>query len=282
MSDVEENSPAKNAGIKPNDVFLEVDGIKFNDQSTPDEVASVMRGPKGSRVGIVMQRGNNQEDFIVTRDSITVTSVKTALSSSKKSNVAGPIGVIKIKSFSGTTASTVTNAIETLKKDGAKAFVLDLRRNPGGLLPGGVDTAGLFLENNKPVVFVVDKRGIVDSQTTITTGIEISSPLVLLVDKSTASAAEVLTAALKENNRAAVVGEQTFGKGIVQTIRPLSDDNGGVAVTIARYETPQHHDINKEGIKVDYTLDQDCMKQTFQDVVACLPNEAFQAPVVIQ
>lgn len=275
-SDVEENSPAKSAGIQPNDVFVEVDGVRFSDTSTPDELANVLRGPKGSKVGVVMQRGSKTLDFIITRQPITVTSVKTTLVQKPK---IGPVGVIRIKSFSGTTAATVSNAFQKLKADGAKSFVLDLRRNPGGLLPGGVDTASLFLDNNKPVVFVVDKRGTIDSQTTITTGIDITSPLVLLVDKSTASAAEVLTAALKENNRVKVVGEQTFGKGIVQTIRQLSDNNGGVAVTIARYETPEHHDINKEGIEVDFKLGEDCMSQTYQEVVSCLPNEAFQSPV---
>lgn len=278
VSDVEENSPAKVAGILPNDVFVEVDGVRFTDKSTPDDVASALRGPKGQRVGVVLKRGDKIVDFIVTRDNITVTSVKTALSKVKVKGMP-PVGIIKIKSFSGTTASKVSTAIESLKNDGAKAFVLDLRRNPGGLLPGGVDTASLFLETNKPVVFVVDKRGIVDSKSTLTTGLDTTSPLVLLVDKSTASAAEVLTAALKENKRATVVGEQTFGKGIVQTIRQLSDNNGGVAVTIARYETPEHHDINKEGIKVDYVLGGDCMSLSFQEVGACLPAEAFKAPV---
>jgi len=192
----------------------------------------------------------------------------------EKSGVDGKVGVVRIKSFSGTTADSVKSELESLKKKGAQNFVLDLRGNPGGLLPGGVDTASLFLEANKPVVFVVDKKGVVDAQTTLADGIDLDSPLILLVDKNTASAAEVMTAALKENQRVTVAGEQTFGKGIVQTIRQLENgDNGGVAVTIARYETPQHHDINKQGIPVDIKASVDCGKE---DALACLSKEAFR------
>jgi len=211
-------------------------------------------------------------DFILTRAPIKITSVRSYIGD--KSGVNGKVGVIRIKSFSGTTAATVKTELESLKKQGAKNFVLDLRGNPGGLLPGGVETASLFLDDSKEVVFVVNKNGVVDAQKTFTTGIDLDSPLVLLVDKNTASAAEVMTAALKENGRATVAGEQTFGKGIVQTIRQLEGgENGGVAVTIARYETPEHHDINKQGIPVDVKASVDCGKD---DALACLSKDAFK------
>jgi len=182
--------------------------------------------------------------------------------------------VVRIKNFSGTTADTVKEQLEELKKKGAQHFVLDLRGNPGGLLPGGVDTASLFLEANKPVVFVADKNGVVDAQSTFKDGVDLETPLVILVDRNTASAAEVMTAALQENKRALVAGEQSFGKGIVQTIRQLeAGKNGGVAVTIARYETPEHHNINKQGITVDVKTNVDCEKD---DALSCLPKEAFR------
>eukprot|EP00978_Attheya_sp_CCMP212_P047448 scaffold421372_cov69-Attheya_sp.AAC.4 len=226
-ADVEANSPASKGGIQPRDVFLEVDGTRFDDgTATPDDVASKLRGPEGSKVGAVLQR-----------------------------------------------AQTVAEKIDELKKKGAKSFVLDLRGNPGGLLPGGFDTASLFLEANKPVVFVVNKKGVVDAQQTLNDGIDLDSPLAIYVDGNTASAAEVMTAALQENGRAVIVGEQTFGKGIVQTIRPLSNNNGGVGVTVARYETPQHHDINKQGIKVDIPVPADCESI---DALVCLPSNIFK------
>lgn len=264
VSDVEPNSPAQKAGLMPNDLFVEGDGVRFDATTTPDDVALKLRGPIGSRVGVTVSRGGEIKDFIITREPITVTSVR--------SYTKGNIGVIRIKSFSGTTVQLVKEKVEELKKRGVKEIVFDLRSNPGGLLPGGVETAGLFLEANKPVVFVVSNKGVVASQETFADGLDLETPLVILVDHNTASAAEVFTAALKENGRAKVVGEQTFGKGIIQTVRELSDKNGGVAVTVARYETPQHNDINKSGIPVDVPTNVECPKD---DALACIPSSVL-------
>ena len=272
-SDTQPGSPADAAGIQPKDIFVQVDGTDFDRSMTPDDVAIKLRGPPGSKVGIVMKRNGEILDFIVTRQPIQIKTV-----SSYTTNVGGgvgKVGVIRVKSFSGTTAEAVESEWTNLKKKGAKALVFDLRGNPGGLLPGGVGTASLFLDADKPVVYVVDRRGVVDNQATLSDGIDLDSPVVLLVDGNTASAAEVFTGALQENGRATVVGERTFGKGIIQTVRPLSNNQGGVAVTIARYETPQHHDINKRGIPVDVTASVDCPKD---DASACLPPAAFRKP----
>jgi len=271
-SDVEASSPAAKSGIKPDDVFLEVDGTTFDEKSTPDDVATRLRGQPGSKVGVVMQRGDEKLDYIITRAPITVTSVKSYLSN--QSGV-GKVGVIRIKSFSSTTQEKVLEKYNELKKGGAQAILFDLRSNPGGLLPGGVDTASLFLPNDKPVVFVTSKTGVIDSQKTLKDGIDLTIPLAILVDSQTASAAEVFSAALKENGRALVVGEKTFGKGIIQTIRPLSNDNGGIAITVAKYETPLHNDINKEGIVVDIGAPVECPKD---DALACVPAKAFKDP----
>lgn len=272
-SDVEVDAPASRGGIRPNDVFVEVDGTRFVDgTSTPDDVALKLRGPEKSKVGVVMERNGETLDFILTREPIKITAVRPYMSTVPG---IGKVGVVRIKSFSGTTAETVAQALQNLQTQGAKAYVVDVRGNPGGLLPGGVATASLFLPENKPVVFVVNKSGVVDAQTTLTTGMlaDESIPVVVLVDGATASAAEVFTAAMKENNRAVIAGEQTFGKGVVQTIRGLSDNNGGVAITVARYETTQHHDINLQGIPVTVSTKIDCPKD---DAVACLDSSVFQ------
>lgn len=131
-------------------------------------------------------------------------------------------------------------------------------------------TLTLTHQNHKN--FVV--TGIVDAQQTLGPGIDLDEPLVIFVDGNTASAAEVFAAALKENDRATLVGQKTFGKGIVQTVRPLSNSNGGVAVTVQKYETPKHNNINKQGIPVDVEISS-CEGE---DAVACVPESAFRRP----
>ncbi|KAL7525295.1 hypothetical protein ACHAWF_001297 [Thalassiosira exigua] len=276
-SDVEPNGPAFRGGLRPGDVFVEVDGVRFDDgKAAPDDVAVVVRGAEGSKVGVVAERDGKVLDFIFAREPIKITSVRGYLGN-KPGGSGKKVGVVRVKNFSGTTAETVKSELESLKEKGATSFVLDLRGNPGGLLPGGVDAASLFLEADKPIVFVADKKGVVDARRTLGDGYDLDSPLVVLVDGNTASAAEVFTAALKENGRATIAGEQTFGKGIVQTIRQLEGGedgggNGGVAVTVAQYETPEHHDINKQGIPVDVGSGTECGKE---DVMACLSREAL-------
>jgi carboxyl-terminal processing protease len=204
VSDVEPNSPAQKAGLLPKDVFLEGGGSKFDKTSTPDDVATRLRGPVGSKVGVtVLRDGTTTEDFIIVREPIKVSSVRSYIAESNKQ-----VGVIRIKSFSGTTGATVKEQFEDLKKKGAKTILMDLRSNPGGLLPGGVETASLFLEANKPVVYVVSNKGVISAEETFQDGFDTETKLTILVDHNTASAAEVFTAAMKENGRAKVIGEQ--------------------------------------------------------------------------
>jgi carboxyl-terminal processing protease len=267
-SDIQENSPAAKAGIQINDIFVQVDGQPITESNTPDDVAVLLRGPMQSKVGVVMQNHITQQnvDYILQRQPITITAVQSYLTTYGSNKV----GVIRIKNFSSTTASVVQATIQDLQKKGNPAYYLiDLRGNPGGLLPGGVDTASLFLPDNVPVVYVVNKSGIADTQSTLVPGLDTTTPVTILVDKNTASAAEVFTAALQENHRAMVIGEQTFGKGIVQTIRELSDKNGGIAITVARYETPLRHDINQQGIAVNIPTPVDCPKN---DATMCIKN----------
>ena len=152
------------------------------------------------------------------------------------------------------------------RKSDLSAIVLDMRNNAGGLLEGAVQTANLFLPPGKIVVFNVGKDELPRAQQTLPGAINIdaytefpdmTTKLYILVNENTASAAEVLSAALKENGRAILVGHQTFGKGLIQTVLPVTQ--GGVAVTTAKYETPLHNNINKIGLKVDKEIDCDTM-----------------------
>lgn len=148
---------------------------------------------------------------------------------------------------------------------------VDLRNNPGGYFPGGVDVARLFLPIDTPIVYVVDRHGVVDEIDTIRQpAVPAADRVAVLVNRATASASEILAGALKENGRAVLVGERTFGKGVVQTVSPLSDGSG-VAVTIARYETPGHKDINKKGIDVDVGVE--CAADAA--ALACVPESVL-------
>jgi len=127
------------AGLRPGDVLVEADGTRFDDgKATPDDVTLVVRGPEGSRVGVVVERDGRTMDFILTREPIKITSVRGYIG--EKAGVTGKVGVVRIKNFSGTTSDAVRAEIDGLKKRGATNFVLDLRGNPGGFLPGGIDS----------------------------------------------------------------------------------------------------------------------------------------------
>jgi carboxyl-terminal processing protease len=142
----------------------------------------------------------------------------------------------------------LADAINTLVDQGAEGYLLDLRNNPGGLLQAGIEIARLLLSQGT-IVFTVNRQGILDSFEAFGQAIT-DAPLVVLVNEGTASASEILAGALQDNGRATLVGSTTFGKGLIQSLFDLSD-GAGLAVTVAKYETPAHHDINKLGITPD-------------------------------
>ena len=140
------------------------------------------------------------------------------------------------------------HAIARLEKQGADSYILDLRNNPGGLLQAGIEIARLWL-NKGTIVYTVNRQGIQGSFEATEQALT-NDPLVVLVNQGTASASEILAGALKDNDRATILGEKTFGKGLIQSLFDLADGSG-LAVTVAKYETPGHIDINKLGIKPD-------------------------------
>lgn len=260
-----DDSPAARAGVKPNDIILLIDG-EATDELSPDEAAARIRGRPGTSISltVVHDEGRGKEEsFDMVRESLKLKSVKA------KWLAPGQI-YIKIKQFNSNTASDLKAALQSFKQDDIDNIVLDLRNNPGGYFPAGVDVARLFMKSRTPIVYVVDKNGIQDEIDTVGDGILTDQPMIVLVNNATASASEILAGALKDNNRAKLLGEQTFGKGVVQTVSQLSDGSG-VAVTIARYETPNHIDINKIGIVPD--VNKPCKLDA--DVKSCLPVEAW-------
>ncbi|MFN6513509.1 MAG: carboxyl-terminal processing protease CtpA [Nostoc sp. CreGUA01] len=243
-------SPAEKAGIRPRDRILKIEGIS-TENLTLDEAATKMRGPTGSLVTLLIERdGEPETEIRLTRDRIALNPVVSQLRVSEQGT---PIGYLRLTQFNANASTELANAISSLEKKGAAAYILDLRNNPGGLLQAGIEIARLWLDSGT-IVYTVNRQGIQGSFEASGPALT-DDPLVILVNQGTASASEILAGALQDNGRAQLVGETTFGKGLIQSLFELSDGSG-LAVTIAKYETPQHRDINKLGIKPDKVISQ--------------------------
>lgn len=244
-------SPADKAGIRPRDRILKIEGVS-TENLTLDEAATKMRGPSGSLVTLLIERdGEAETEIRLTRDRIALNPVVSDLRVSPEGT---PIGYLRLTQFNANASTELAHAISSLEKKGADAYILDLRNNPGGLLQSGIEIARLWLDSGT-IVYTVNRQGIQGSFEAFGPPLT-TDPLVILVNQGTASASEILAGALQDNGRAQLVGETTFGKGLIQSLFELSDGSG-LAVTIAKYETPQHRDINKLGIKPDKVISQD-------------------------
>ena len=245
-------SPAESAGIEPRDSILEIDGEDAQ-KMTLDEAAAKMRGKIGTKVSIRVQSSQDKNakprTVSIVRDRISLNPVYTALDTSTEQKV----GYVRLNQFSANAAKEIAHGVSDLEKQGAQAYILDLRNNPGGLLQAGVEIARMWLDYGT-IVYTVNRQGALgsfDSNSEILT----EDPLVVLVNQGTASASEILAGALQDNERALLVGEKTFGKGLIQSLFELPDGSG-LAITVAKYETPNHTDINKLGIMPDDVVSQ--------------------------
>lgn len=266
-----EGSPAEEAGILPRDRILKIDGVPTVDL-TLDEAAERMRGAVGSQVvlSVIHDNAAEVEDIHVVRDRISLNPVYADLRLLPKGN---RLGYIRLNQFNANAAVEVENAIKRLEAEDANGYILDLRGNPGGLLQAGIDIARLWLKDGT-IVFTVNRNGIQDSFTASGAALT-DDPLIVLVNQGTASASEILAGALQDNGRARLVGERTFGKGLIQSLFSLSDGSG-LAVTIARYETPDHHDINRQGIIPDVVVPLDMITR---DQIGTPDDRQYQTAV---
>ncbi|MGL5081877.1 MAG: carboxyl-terminal processing protease CtpA [Microcoleaceae cyanobacterium] len=266
-----DGSPAAQAGIQPRDKILKIDGFSTVDL-TLDEAAMRMRGPRGTQTRLTVMRFRNQsiEEIELTRDQITLNPVFAALQTQSDQV---PLGYIRLSQFSANATEEVANAITTLEKQGAKAFILDLRNNPGGLLQAGIEIARLWLDEGT-IVYTVNRQSVLGNLEATGSALT-QAPLIVLVNQGTASASEILAGALQDNHRAKLVGEKTFGKGLIQSLFDLSDGSG-LAVTVAKYETPDHHDIHKLGIMPDQVVPTPTISLT---QVATQADTQYQAAV---
>ncbi|MFK8182352.1 MAG: carboxyl-terminal processing protease CtpA [Phormidesmis sp.] len=240
-----EGSPAEAAGILPQDEILEINGTPTKNLSL-DEAAARMRGSIGSQVALKVGRVDASSfEVSVRRDRIEINPVIAELRD--ESNLP-KVGYLRLGQFNGNAADEIRSALTHLEEQGADAYVLDLRNNPGGLLQAGIEIARMWIDDGT-IVYTVNRQGSLGSYDAQGKAIT-DDPLVVLVNQGTASASEILAGALQDNERAKLVGEKTFGKGLIQSLFDLPN-GAGLAVTIAKYETPDHHDINKLGITPD-------------------------------
>lgn len=243
-----ENSPAIRAGIQPRDQILEIDG-KSTTGMTVGQAAEMIRGAVGTQVTLRISRpGTDPFDLTLTRARIELEAVRYSLKEEGQTRV----GYIRLQEFSAHAGEQMERAIQELQRQQAEGFVLDLRGNPGGLLRISIDIARMWL-NDGAIVSTVDRNG--ESQEMRATRTSITDkPLVVLVDGDSASASEILAGALKDNQRATIMGTQTFGKALVQSVHALGDGSG-LAVTIAHYYTPNGTDISKKGVTPDIPIE---------------------------
>ena len=247
------DTPAERAGLRSGDVILGVDGESTEGWSV-DKAVLKIRGPRGTDVTLTIRHPDGQvEDVTITRDEIRVESVSVVppggVLEDAEGNPVTDIAYIRIREFTALTREQLQPLLEEIRRSGKRGLILDLRANPGGLLSTTVDVANMFLDSGI-ILFEVDKEGEELAFNARPGGEGVDIPLVVLVDRFSASGAEVLAAALKDNGRAALIGEKTFGKGTVNVSRNL-DDGGALFVSIARWLTPERIQIDGVGIRPD-------------------------------
>ena len=241
------DAPAEAAGIRAGDLILEVDGQSIRGLSLL-EVVQLIRGDKGTRVTLLLRHLNSSEpvSIEIERDIINLKSVTLLMQ-------VGRIGHLRLSGFTGTTNKDLEEALERFERSQGVGLVLDLRNNPGGLVSSVVDVASQFI-NDGLVLYQVDAKGNRRNWEAKSGGKALEIPMVVLVNEFSASASEVFTGAIIDNDRAMVIGTTTFGKGSVTNLWPLNDGSG-VNFTTARWFTPNGSLIEGEGLTPDVVLE---------------------------
>ncbi|KWT84420.1 S41 family peptidase [Candidatus Magnetominusculus xianensis] len=244
-----EDTPAYQAGIKAGDTIVKING-ESTEKMTLYDAVSKMRGARGSKVTVTIMRADWKEpkDFTLVRDTIKVKSVKYKVLNED-------VGYIKVNQFQEKTVADLEKALAALREKKVTSLLLDLRNDPGGLLQGAVGVTEQFLPPNKLVVYIKDRAGEKKEFFTEGDGKYEKLPMVVMVNEGSASASEIVAGALKDWNRAIILGTTTFGKGSVQSVLPLSDGSG-LRLTTARYYTPKGTSIQNTGITPDIVVKQ--------------------------
>lgn len=236
-----EGSPAYNAGIKTGDFITKVEGVPYTGQEL-DKAVSVIKGTEGDPVVLTIMTDGIERDVTILRASITIVNVKSEM-------LEGDIGLVTLLQFSSGTSAQVKEALDSLKAQGAKGYILDFRGNPGGFLDEAVNIGSLFIKEGETVIYTMDKYDQKKVYPSVG-GDYIGIPLVVMIDGGSASASEVVAGALKDYGAATLVGDKSFGKGIVQMVYEVGVAEG-LKVTVSSYYSPKGINIHGTGIEPD-------------------------------
>jgi carboxyl-terminal processing protease len=264
-----EGTPAEKAGLRSGDIIVAIDDIQL-DEANFDQAVNRMRGEPGSKVKLTVERENEAEpiNFLVTRNNVQVKSVRSEL-------LEDDYGYLRITHFSETTWKDTRKAVQKMRRSSPgqlQGVVLDLRNNPGGVLEAAVDVSDGFLDTGMIVSAIGRVPDANFSHRASKGDILDGAKMVVLVNGGSASSSEIVAGALRDNDRAMIAGEQTFGKGSVQTVMPLSDGRA-IKLTTSRYYTPSGISIHGEGIVPDVLIQEDPTRDLLSGITAHQTDE---------
>lgn len=256
-----EDTPAWQAGIKAGDIVIKIDGELTKD-ITLNQAVKKMRGDPGTEITLTIFREEDRsvKDIEITRGIIKIQDIKRAIV------LEDNIGYVKILEFRENTSRDLGKALKKMSKKKLKGLILDMRNNPGGLLSSAIEVSSRFLENGKVVVSTKSRNKSENIYKSISLREKyLNIPMVVLMNKGSASGSEIVAAALRDNNRAILMGVTTFGKGSVQTIIPLSD-GAALRLTTSKYYTPSGGSIHEKGVKPDVVVEMRRITEKKEDV----------------
>ncbi|MDH5429470.1 MAG: S41 family peptidase [Nitrospirota bacterium] len=265
-----EDTPAFTAGIQAGDTIIKVDETLTKDLTLMEAVQH-MRGPRGTSVALTVLREGLEEPlvFTITRDIIKIQSVRSKL-------LEGNVGYARLSQFQEASAEDLTKALEELTAKNIQGLILDLRNNPGGLLTAAVGVSEQFLEAGRLVVSIQGRNEQKVEYRASTTSKHYEYPMIVLINHGSASASEIVAAAMQDWGKAVVIGTTSFGKGSVQTILPLSDGSG-LRLTTAKYYTPKGKSIHTIGVQPDIVIDPKAIQVAKQEAAGGNKGEKSSA-----
>ncbi|MBU0767268.1 S41 family peptidase [Patescibacteria group bacterium] len=241
------SSPAESAGLKPNDEILKADGVDLTSLPFMEAVDKV-RGPKGTKVKLLIRRDGEEFEVNVTRDTVRVPEIEVTWQDG--------IAIVLLMQFGKATENDLRSTMEGIQRENPRGIVLDLRSNPGGLLHAANIVVSNFTPSGTLVARIVSRDGVRTDETTQPPTIRSDIPMVVLVNEGSASASEIVAGALQDHGRATVVGTKTFGKGTVQQVIRFNDESG-LKITVAEWRTPNGRQIDGTGLQPDVTVQYD-------------------------